>query len=51
MVQRLVASKLEWSVSPTSVQLCEITLASLAHRRHEALAYAEVVLAPKEVSL
>ena len=49
MVQRLVASKLEWSVSPTSVQLCEITLASLAHRRHEALAVAGGVLAPRGV--
>lgn len=45
MVQRLVASKLEWSVSPTSITLCEATLASLAHRRGQALAYAATLLA------
>ena len=33
MVQRVVAAKLAWSVSPTSIALCEATLASLAHRR------------------
>jgi hypothetical protein len=44
LVQRLVTSKLEWSVSPTSTTLCEVTLASLAHRRGEALAYAQRLL-------
>jgi hypothetical protein len=44
MVSRIVASKLEWSVSPTSITLCETTLASLVHRRREALAYATSVL-------
>jgi hypothetical protein len=44
MVQRVVAAKLDWSVSPTSVALCEVTLAALAHRRGEALAYAQTLL-------
>jgi hypothetical protein len=44
LVGRLVASKLEWSVSPTSIQLCETTLAALAHRRREALSYAQTLL-------
>ena len=45
MVQRVVGSKLAWSVSPTSLALCEATLAALAHRRGEALAYAATCLA------
>ena len=45
LVSRLVSAKLAWSVSPTSTQLCEATLASLAHRRPEALAYAATLLA------
>jgi hypothetical protein len=45
MVGRVVAAKLEWSVSATSVQLCEATLAALAHRRGEALSYATALLA------
>ena len=40
MVQRMVGDKLSWSVSATSIALCEATLAALAHRRAEALAYA-----------
>lgn len=44
MVQRVVAAKLDWSVSPTSIRLCEATLAALAHRRPEALAYAQTLL-------
>lgn len=44
VVQRLVSTKLEFSVSPTTTTLCEITLASLAHRRGEALAYAQTLL-------
>ena len=45
LVGRVVASKLAWSVSSTSIQLCEATLASLAHRRPEALSYATALLA------
>jgi hypothetical protein len=44
MVQRVVAAKLDWSVSPTSIALCEATLAALAHRRGEALSYATTLL-------
>ena len=44
MVTRMVGAKLSWSVSATSITLCEVTLASLAHRRHEALAYAQALL-------
>jgi len=44
MVQRVVAAKLEWSVSATSITLCEATLAALAHRRAEALSYAAALL-------
>ena len=49
MVARMVGDKLSWSVSPTSISLCETTLAALVHRRREALAYAQTVLAQKEV--
>jgi hypothetical protein len=49
LVQPLVASKLEWAVSPTSITLCETTLASLAHRHLEALAFAQTVLEGREV--
>ena len=45
MVTRVVASKLAWSVSPTSVTLCEATLASLVHHRALALDYAQTLLA------
>jgi hypothetical protein len=45
MVQRVVSAKLDWSVSPTSITLCEVTLAALAHRRGEALSYAAQLLA------
>ena len=48
MVQRVVAAKLAWSVSPTSVTLCEATLAALAHRRAEALSYAQALLSTRE---
>jgi hypothetical protein len=44
MVERVVAAKLEWSVSPTSVQLCQIVLDALAHRNADALAYAASLL-------
>jgi hypothetical protein len=44
LVSRLVADKLAWSVSSTSTELCETTLASLAHRRTEALQYAQTLL-------
>ena len=44
LVGHLVASKLDWSVHPTSITLCETTLAALAHRRAEALAYAATCL-------
>ena len=44
MVHRVVAAKLEWSVSPTSITLCEVTLAALAQRRAEALSYAATLL-------
>lgn len=44
LVQRLVASKLEWAVSTTSIQLCAATLAALAHHRGQALAYAQTLL-------
>ena len=45
MVQRVVSAKLAWSVSPTSTQLCETTLA--AHELHRVLAmdYARALLA------
>ena len=43
MVARMVGDKLSWScVATTSISLCEATLAALAHRRGEALAYAHV---------
>ena len=48
MVQRVVSAKLNWSVSPTSIALCEATLAALAHRRAEALAYAATLLQQQE---
>ena len=44
MVQRVVAAKLDWSVSATSQTLCETTLAALAHRRTQALTYATTLL-------
>jgi hypothetical protein len=44
MVHRVVSAKREWSVSPTSTTLCEATLAALAHRRGEVLAYAATLL-------
>jgi hypothetical protein len=44
MVTRVVSAKLDWSVSTTSIVLCEATLAALAHRRPEALAYARTLL-------
>jgi hypothetical protein len=50
LVQRVVASKLEWSVSPPSIEVCETTLASLAHRRGAALAYAQMLLDAREAS-
>jgi hypothetical protein len=46
MVQRVVSAKLEWSVTTTSQTLCETTLAALAHRRGQALAYAATLLGP-----
>ena len=48
MVSRLVGDKLSWSVSATSLTLCETTLAALAHRRGEALAYAAALLSALE---
>ena len=45
LVQRLVSAKLAWAVSPTSVELCEATLAALVHHRGQALDYAQTVLA------
>jgi hypothetical protein len=44
VVQRVVAAKRAWSVSATSITLCEVTLAALAHRRGEALSYAQAIL-------
>ena len=49
MVTRMVGDKLSWSVSPTSISLCEATLAALAHRRSEALAYATTCLEQREM--
>jgi hypothetical protein len=48
MVQRVVSAKLDWSVSPTSITLCETTLVALAHRRREALSYATTLLPPPD---
>jgi hypothetical protein len=45
MIERVVSAKKEWSVRPTSITLCEATLAALAHRRGEALSYAQTLLA------
>jgi hypothetical protein len=45
MVQRIVTAKRDWSVSETSITLCDVTLAALEHQRPQALAYAATLLA------
>jgi hypothetical protein len=47
-VARVVAAKLEWSVSTTSIALCRLTLVALTHRRPEALSYAQTLLERQE---
>ena len=44
VVARVTSAKLARSVSPTSTTLCEAVLASLAHHRGLALAYAQTLL-------
>jgi hypothetical protein len=48
LVTQPVTHKREWSVAPSSIQLCDTTLLALAHHRAEALSYAQQVLAGKE---
>jgi hypothetical protein len=49
MVQRIVTSKREWSVSLTSIALCDALLAALRDRRGEALDYARTLLYRQDV--
>ena len=51
MVTRMVGDKLSWSVSATSITLCEATLAALVHHRTQALDYAAALLAALEPPL
>ena len=45
IVTRLVNHKLDWSTTPQTRQLCSTTLLALAHRRADALDYAQTLLA------
>ena len=45
IVERLVSRKLEWSIEPSTRQVCSRVLLALCHQRSAALAYATTLLA------